>query len=89
VYATELAREETAHVAFLYDALKAAGASPVCPLVNIAESPKRCTFWLGAEEGGGGGSLDAVRLAVHACMAGGNGKAFHVLWSGCLRAPRS
>ena len=34
-YAQELAREETAHVAFLYSALKANGGNPVCPQVNI------------------------------------------------------
>lgn len=34
-YAAELAREETAHVAFLYNALTAAGGKPVCPYVNI------------------------------------------------------
>jgi len=34
-YAAELAREETAHVTFLYNALTAAGASPKCPKVNI------------------------------------------------------
>ena len=36
-YAAELAREETAHVSFLFNALKAAGASPVCPFVNIGK----------------------------------------------------
>ena len=36
-YAAELAREETAHVKFLYTALTQAGASPVCPFVNIGE----------------------------------------------------
>lgn len=34
-YAAELAREETAHVTYLYNALTAAGAKPVCPAVNI------------------------------------------------------
>jgi hypothetical protein len=34
-YAAELAREETAHVAFLYQALTSAGGSPRCPQVNI------------------------------------------------------
>jgi hypothetical protein len=34
-YASELSREETAHVTFLYQALTQAGGSPVCPQVNI------------------------------------------------------
>lgn len=37
-YAAELAREETAHTQFLYQALTAAGASPVCPQVNIGRA---------------------------------------------------
>ena len=37
-YAAELAREEQAHVSFLFSALTAAGGSPKCPAVNIGES---------------------------------------------------
>ena len=36
-YAAEFAREETAHVAFLYDVLTQAGTSPVCPFLNIGK----------------------------------------------------
>lgn len=46
-YAAELAREEQAHVAFLYSALTSAGATPVCPSVNIDtafESAARAAF---------------------------------------------
>lgn len=34
-YAAELAREEAAHVSYLFNALRAAGGSPTCPKVNI------------------------------------------------------
>ena len=36
-YAVEFAKEETAHVTLLFNALTAAGLKPVCPLVNLGE----------------------------------------------------